>query len=426
MIGGSALLTSSFSYADSTDNNMQIKVSNDTENQVYALITANNQSCIKDSGAIEAGSTKDISLPKECWNAGRVYISEKPFENKGDQPIEGDYQLAEYTFTSDDSGVQTVHYDFSAVDSLDSLPIAIEPIDKNGNSRDGYVGMDSSLTKESIEDNIAKFNKETNWPIFKNDDPGYKGKIPGGYNLFAVPQIIGGDTGDKARQEIISKWYAWYNDNNNYKMCENAEDQSFCRAFESSVIDVINAFKQNAEYNNVSNPSEYQIIQHIIGYVPFGESWEYVTPEIGAKVIGLLRGIPTKDGDQSKLFPAYDSEYNLNPYVTFIHKVLGLHVYSFSIDDSIGNIQIPNYNGIQIDIGSTKSLPVDKLYNPNPQPGPGPGPGPTPAPSVAYNIFLGGGWGETTVSEVCVTDGHKQNGGVIRFTLRAINPAMLS
>ncbi|MCF6764411.1 hypothetical protein L3V82_01415 [Thiotrichales bacterium 19S3-7] len=399
IVAGLSILSASCLYADDS---MQIKISNDTNKTIYPLITANNQSCILSHKGIKQGQSYTFNLTRNCWNAGRVYLSDKPYQVQSDQPIQEDYQLAEYTFTNNKTS--TVDYDFSAVDSLDSLPIAIEPIKKDGSTSIGFVGMNDKQSQKTIEKSINDFSSETGWPKFTN----LPSKIPGGYNLFALTgeSQLNQAKASTLRNTIINKWYNWYNDNKNYNMCTTAKDIAFCHSFENSVIDVINAFKANAHYNHINNPTQYQIIQHIMGYVPFNDptkppltppDWKYITTTIGDKVIGLLRGIPTKNGDHSKLFPDYDSIYNLNPYVTFIHKKLAMQIYAFSIDDSIGNLQFPNYNGIQIDVGGTESLPNQNPYTP-----------PKPPIESKYHINLAPGWG-TISGEICSTNIIKSN-----------------
>lgn len=338
--------------------NMQIKISNDTNDVIYPLITANNQQCVKNGISIPAGQSYTFNLSSNCWNAGRVYLAKEAFSISGDQPIAGKYQLAEYTFTN--NGSVAVDYDFSAVDSLFTLPIAIEPINpiKPDIPKYGYTGMSQKQTEAVLQEEINQFTQATSWPTFSNA----QNKIPGGYNLFALTSDIDINQGQASvvRNNIIKKWYDWHDKSS---MCSNSErSKKACNAFQKSVIDVINAFEKNAAANGAVfknfQDKQYQIIQHIIGYVPFG-SWDFITDNTSDKVIGLLRGVSRKSQEkqeQQYLFPDYNSQYSLDPYVTFIHKIAKLNVYAFSIDDAVGNYDVPNYNGIQIDVGGVKSL----------------------------------------------------------------------
>ncbi|WP_234393872.1 hypothetical protein, partial [Fangia hongkongensis] len=323
-----------------------------------------------------------------------VYISDRADVVNQSKKLGGRYQLVEYTFTNNAQGTAPmVDYDFSAVDSLNTISLAVEAIGSTKGETFGWVGMPSSIEKLQLQSKIDTFSLQTGWPKFT----GNESKIPSGYNLFALtldsdlPQA----KANLLRQRLISRWLYWYDTSSSEICFNNPHGRSFseCKAFADSVKAVMNAFKQNANENGVHNPSDADLIKHIIGYVNFapdGKNWAYLTHDIGSKVIGLLRGVADKnDGILHKkyLFPAYDSNYNLNPYVTFIHgqKALNLQVYAFSIDDSIGNIQVKDFRGMQIDVGGTKQLPDTRHYTRPKEP-----------LDSKYHIIPGGGWGVTT------------------------------
>lgn len=161
----------------------------------------------------------------------------------------------------------------------------------------------------------------------------------------------------------------------------------WCGAFSTSVQTVWNAFVANATHLGLK-PSSTEIAKHVIGYVPFGDGkdWTGITPDIGAIWIALAAGVPSQDPMYNQYkYPDYDSPYNLDPYVTFIHKTYGtgtnsynlFNVYAFSIDDSIGYFDVPEQNTITIAINGLHGLlnkafavkPVSSSYHANFGPG---------------------------------------------------------
>ncbi|WP_440992883.1 hypothetical protein [Cysteiniphilum litorale] len=406
---------------------MYIKIVNDTNKTVYPLVTAmvNKQliDCTGDpsieKNGIAANTEVTINLASNCWNAGRVFIGQSSIvEMQPNAPLAPDskypYQLLEYTFSHGD----TVDYDFSAVDAFSDIPVAMEAfMPTTSQPQIGWVGMNNQQTY--YQDAMSKFSNAANWPFYKGDDgQPVLDKMPGAYNLFAHPELAEQSKGDLIRQSLEHKWFdVWYNQSST--ACDE-DPTSHCREFQQKVRGVINGFVENYLLSkkeaitpeniatviaNAQNRSK--ILTNIYGYVPFITApdpkyptdpkkniWPYIDDHqsiyLGSDVTDLLRGGLADDSDHADSIN-YSDKYVLDPYTIFMHDKtppnLGLQVYAFSIDDSIGNLYVPNYQGIVLDVGSTKNLPNTSPYTP-------------PPPPSEYNINIGGGWA-TIMGNVC-------------------------
>lgn len=382
-------------------------------------------------------SHKLISVPPAHWNAGRVYIFDSnPTTNNTKSPtweayhsIGGPYQLVEFTFTK-----PNVDYDFSAVDSLYStLPLAVEVsdgsvgytgvkmatavIDKNSQSGsftkasiDLIKAFNTSfLTKiatfpESLEDSASTGSSSTSlglWPIFIKQNQFVANihggvKVPGGYNALALPSA--GVLSTDITTSLTNRWTYWVYGS----PC--ASGDKFCAAFQNDLKSVWQAFTKNATNNHI-NPSANKLVKHILGFVPFGDgtNWSGITTGvtdhlIADKVIGLEKGVPFElaDKDKSREYPDYNSPFNLNPYVAFIHKKLGLNIYAFSIDDGTGNINVAG-KGITIDVGALNGIKNKNQYV-NPSASPYHLNLPGSVPNVPNSrLGFGSGWSTATI-----------------------------
>lgn len=394
---------------------MNVTVYNDTDQTTYALLTA--QGCQYPNPLLKidphkSGSYTDLE-EHHCMSAGRVYLSHTPLQNNPAQPLGGPYQLVEYTFSN--NGNPTVDYDFSAVDSLYDLPLAVEASNPVAGAKIGWTGINPK--GPSLTGLMAEFTKPQGdfpgWPYMKynGSQPSYKQKIPGGYNLFALtsPTDLDQTTAKATRNYIVQRWFDWYAGK---APCQSPLTPSQCSAIQHSVVDVMNAFVANAKVNHqTALPSD--VVQHILGYVPFGSSWSPINTKTSEEVIGLLSGVPTKadihdPSYKNVVYPAATQANAFDPYVSFIHKQAKLNVYAFSIDDAIGNFYEPGYNGITIDVGSVQHLPDLNPYQP--------GPTPPPPSSGQYHFNMGGGWG-TTQATICGQKHSFSNGGSYAFDI---------
>lgn len=363
---------------------------------------------------IEPQSCFQTIIPKNQWNAGRGYIYETdPAKDADPSSIDGNYQLFEYTYRGENgptagSTGTGLNYDYSAVDSLHSaLPVALEAanaIDNSdavpftGNPTPGEFSSSTDSYNTKFYQGVQKLI-DAGWPYFtKSSDPGNYYKIAGGYNLFALSNLGMMTYSPTARQHITPdflthKWRMWL-DTPPAQMCpDNVQpDQEFCLAFQASVKKVWNGFLANASANSVTNLSDIDIVTHITGFVNFtntdnpdNSTWTGIdgTSGVDHAWIALASGIPSLDAKYLKHeYPDYDSIYNLDPYVTAIHKNLGLNIYSFSIDDAVGDIDVSTQNKLIVAIGGLNGLP-NKEQQQSPQ-------------AMLYSSSFGPGWTKVT------------------------------
>lgn len=359
-------LVETASASECPNDTKHIKISNDSSDVIYyllqsgAMVYGNGEVLAKSPSGI-AGNV-DLCITQDHWGAGRVYFSYQPFHYVGDQPdVNYPDQFIEYAF--DDAA----NYDFSAVDSLYSMPLAMEAIDNPNAKALGYVGMPNKLDHAALKAKFDNFHTVSGWPFFD----GSVDKLPG-KELFFSPQYS--QSGDAFRQELTAKWFAWYQDKN-YAMCQKqgaSRPFKYCQLFENSVKNLMQSLIKNASDNgvilNLNDEKDKELLmRNITSFVPFGKiappNW---TGTLTAEASGLESGISNINATDEKSlgyeYPDYSSAYCLNPYVTFIHKVLNLQIYAYSIDDAIGYIRALGFNGIQIDINSISSLPNQSPY----------------------------------------------------------------
>lgn len=355
-----------------------------------------------------------------CVGGGRVYLSSTPFDIKSPAvpALNADYQLVEYTFTP--GAHPAVDYDVSAVDSLSDMSLAVEAIDPVQTGQTvGWTGTvtptQSTAYNPPFTQALHTFEQPTKggfpgWPVMIDSQGKTLNKIPGGFNLFALtgPELNQAQA-TETRKYIVKRWFDWYAGK---APCQSPLTPSQCSAIQHSVVDVMNAFVANAKVNHqTALPSE--VIQHILGYAPFGSSWSPINTKTSEEVIGLLSGVPNasdihQDAYKAIVYPKPDQANAFDPYVGFIHGQQKYNIYTFSIDDAIGNYDETGYNGIAIDIGSAKHLPDTKQYQP--------GPTPPPPSSGQYHFNMGGGWG-TTQATICGQKHSFSNGGSYAFDI---------
>ncbi|MBE1160664.1 hypothetical protein [Dyella acidiphila] len=322
------------------------------------------------------------ALSSDQWSAGRAYIFlADPAKLTNPYAIAGNYQLVEYIFRgpagSGGTHGEGVGYDFSAVDSVHSgLPLAVEAADDDGDPASAMPYTGIPMTADYDEDTNklrAVFEKfiDAGWPYFKDSSvSGMYYKIPGGYNLFAEANVHAYVYAKTAAKPITpvslaNRWLYWLGTPVD-QLCpaQSAPSQAFCKDYQHSVVTVWSAFATNARSNGVLDPSALDMAEHIIGFVPFGNgsNWSGIDAQIGPLWAALASGLPSstymQDPQYAALkYPAYDSPYNLDPYVTAVHKDFGLNIYAFSIDDALGYFDAPTQNKLFIAVGGLHGLP---------------------------------------------------------------------
>jgi hypothetical protein len=287
----------------------------------------------------------------------------------------------------------------------------------------GYNGSgDTSIA--DFQAQIKAFSKLVNWPYYNPPTPNSNIKLPGGYNIFAEdkgtsfynkkpdgspqPLLLNPDAGSNntATQNIINQWNKWTNSS----ICGTDQDtyknKDFCTAFQQDIKDIWGTyddpvkgpqgFAGNAKKQGLPPQSASEIIKHIIGYVGFNDASgnsniEYLNEQgINLKWIAVAEGIPyttdrkTNEGYQNYKYPEFSSPYNLNPYVTFVHKknYLNLNVYAFSIDDAVGNVREPG-NGFTIAVAGLNGIANKTPY--------------VPSTAYAYKVSPAPGWSKLSV-----------------------------
>jgi len=408
-------VTALATHAPSSGNAKTVKIFNNSQETIYPVVeVARQQPGVDhpwDYRVFIGEQAKKIGLAPHqnftftlptsgWWNGGRVYVYDQPPPEPSSKnivghtklglpiyvdkagaglPLDDPYQLVEYTFTSN-----LVDYDISYVDHI-YLPIAVEV----NNGSVGYSGTDMAIS--TFQSMVSDFIAKEHWPYYRLPDNNAHKKIPGGYNLFAqdqapstyypgYPMLVGKRVRAKnskwgetvALQNVVSKWQAWLQQST---ICTHDSNSSFCQAFQANVKTVWNAFREN--------PTDTQNVEHIMGYVSYG-NWGGINAATADEVIGLEEGVPYSKTDQyAKIkYPYYSSKYNLNPYVTFVHRYLKLNAYAFSIDDAIGNVNIPG-NGFTIAVGGLNGIRHKTRY--------------IPLSFYKFHLNLAPGWTQATV-----------------------------
>lgn len=204
-----------------------------------------------------------------------------------------------------------------------------------------------------------------------------------------------GGVADPFISKLTSLWYGWANYYakkfskpmipgfelaNGFDLVPN--NTSFGDKFAAIIYDVMSAFSAitpNGSRLTTANFIMSNIIGDNVGMIP-GLSPER-RQQLTDEVISLMRGVldhterttekdwysPPTDtrqygGAKIGKDPADYNVYNLNPYVWFVKKKLGLSGYAFSVDDGISDVDARGATKMIIGIGGTKDpKPSSKL-----------------------------------------------------------------
>ncbi|HEY9662797.1 MAG TPA: hypothetical protein V6C65_30460, partial [Allocoleopsis sp.] len=117
----------------------------------------------------------------------------------------------------------------------------------------------------------------------------------------------------------------------------------------------------------------YNVIGCNVGQIPFigqdsssTQKDSLISGEITNKVKSVLRGVPDfKTDPESFWYPDPSvpkggcnfNVFNLDPFVWFVHKKLGLSGYGFSVDDDIADVGANKARNLKIAIGGLNGLP---------------------------------------------------------------------
>lgn len=342
--------------------------------------------------------------------------------------LDSAYQLVEYTI-----GNNFVDYDVSYVDHL-YMPVALEV---NGGTI-GYIGSDLSLQtmQNQIQNFVAGqytngyFSNETDigWPSFYNPEiAGTYTKIPAAYNIFALANSFSTFDSSKMMLQVnqinssenavlngvVNRWLGWVS---NYQgaipagaapyggyFAATCGNDNTCTAFADTVTHIWNLAQQ--QFPNLTPP---QLVEKILGYdfpANFDDGADDQPQPIYPDnpnafrdaVKSVLRGVPYPywNYGESQWYPNPNAtvngqdnpsqKYNLDPIVWFVHQDLGMAGYGFSIDDDIGNVEVPG-NGFTIAVGGLAGLQNKNIYNPTTQ----------QAILIGSGTTIGSGWTSMT------------------------------
>lgn len=369
------LLTQScLSFAAPANADWNIKIFNDMQKPMYYEIQDLTFTGLKKPiGSIAPNAQTNIVLKhNEDHHSGRVYISDKPFTPSELDGINNGahFNYIEYNVGFNPDGTPFIDYDFSAVDSIDNVPLTVEATDQN-NGVTGWVGIPNTINQQQLKSAIQNFTQITNWPTFNPNAPYNLStqKIPGADLLFATPLAQLSSNASDMRKTLEERWNYWLSGSPE-DICSKPQPGSESRPYTNCL-----AFATTVQKIGK------QDLSNVYGFVN-------LDPSLGPDVTSVLRGVANdSDEEQTYLYPDYNSYYALDPYVSFIHKKLNLQVYAFSIDDSVGNIDLQGALGtIYVDLGDIIHLPNQKPYSPTTSPS-----------SNSYYFDYAPSWDGTTV-----------------------------
>ncbi len=305
-------------------------------------------------------NTCDITnVGKEYGVAQRVYIFDKdqPDISGLPDPNTTGFQLLEYTFRYANDKVGNpygVNYDYSAVDTIyTGLPVAMEVTDGGAtNFGYGYTGNYMTDEHDAVLDPRLSKNFNSVWSSYASSDISKNiYTFPGGANF------INGNLSDPNVKALVTKWAQWFGNVTGVTPydCSTDSNPTRCNKFKAYVQDVVNS----AGFTHYDTLEDFHTtVKNIIGWTYGNEHPDQKNEWINF----LAKGTP----DSEDAYPDYSSMYCLNPYTTFIHKVLQMNVYSFSVDDSEGDPDtgaLKDNSGVTIDVGGTSFLAVKCQYN---------------------------------------------------------------
>lgn len=292
-----------------------------------------------------------------------------------------------------------IDYDVSYVDNM-LLPVALEASlpDKTAV---GYIGsgMPVEAMQHLIQDFVSgkllgNYFGGRGWPQYYQPDTSATGiKIPSGYHVFSDSPLkngrssydqnkylltSGSQTEDDIVSNLTSRWFAWAKYHYDIskgtvpaiRLSEQVQNFDLhidnsqrAAVFAKTVYEVIQGF--SSAMPGVNKAAD--LIQYIIGFTPAPTVSVDKIQHLNGPVQSLLRGVTDyKDASQRLWWypdPAgTDAKYNLDPFVWFVHSKLGMTGYGFSIDDAVGNFQVPNASHLYVSIGGLGSLPNKQPY----------------------------------------------------------------
>ncbi len=161
------------------------------------------------------------------------------------------------------------------------------------------------------------------------------------------------------------------------------DNQDLALAFAQTVYQAMSAMSTATPDATKQNPFPMQLLVNIIGcnvgFLPnigIAEKVGEIASEITINIKSALRGVPdftdTTNYPESKWYPEPSQQqmvkyqfnaYNLNPYVWFVHKQLGLSAYGFSVDDDTADVGANAATHLQISIGGPGGIQTKSQWS---------------------------------------------------------------
>lgn len=161
------------------------------------------------------------------------------------------------------------------------------------------------------------------------------------------------------------------------------EDPERALSFAQAIYQAMSALSTVSLISTEQLPFPMQLLYNVIGcnvgFIPnigIDQKVGDIAAEITIKIKSALRGVPdftdTTNWPESKWYPDPSvptpgcrlndkscpfNVYNVDPYVWFVHKQLGLSGYGFSVDDDVSDVGANSATHLQISIGDLGGIP---------------------------------------------------------------------
>lgn len=293
-------------------------------------------------------------------------------DSGGELPSNDPDQLIEYTLgaiaTNRDPyklDFRNVDYDVSYVDNV-YLPAAMEPFD---NPIVGWIGTIQPI--EPFQDAIRKFLAAPafmGWPQFVDDQKETILKIPSSLHIMQDASNLTPAPPWAPIEQMKALWRRCVAGGTE-EICSNIREvhDLFVANYTNYESSYSTVFQGTCDQTKGVNPAmlnEASMLAHVYAWTPFNANCDART--------NLLENTPGYVEDMQAGYQTVKAEFDalnnwdtgeFNPYVKLVHDPAYLnakYVYSYSVDDAVGNMQTTG-EGLIIAVGGNAGLP-----NPNP------------------------------------------------------------
>jgi hypothetical protein len=318
--------------------------------------------------------------PGPACTAGCNDLHQSVYKSKSTLLANDPYQLTEYTLAAVIKGINNwdlnianVDYDISYVDEA-YLPVAMGPV---GNPDVGWIGSISGINQfrgvVGTSGLMQFLTAQPGWPQYL--DPISKQpylRLPGTYNSFAQWNPMSTTTitpPGQARQNLSNQWMHCTNPN-------TADDSTLCQDIRTVWSFFVTNYKA---YQNLIakgsctptttppvDPTPDDMLTHVYGWVPWNDCGHGVADSATNPLDN-----PPNTPNYSAVHQTYISLQYLpplgtfNPYVNLVHGPTYLDMpgsYAFSIDDRVGNVQVPG-KGVVLTVAGPNGLDNTVQYD---------------------------------------------------------------